>query len=225
MPVTLRSGITLLGSAGAAALVLVVACNLDGEDATQPIPGLSTPASPGRTVFDAGVAGPGPCATAAAGAACTGGAADCEIGDHADLRCNLRLTCVARVWRPEPTAGRACETGCPATAEPNRPDGCDGPSPGTVRCAYPDERLTCGCAPRIPDAGASRDAGDGGVMYAWTCIETDAGCPRVRPRIGAACVRPMTCDYGACAFDDGVATRCYSGTWIREPRSTLCYSP
>ena len=106
MPVTLRSGITLLGSAGAAALVLVVACNLDGEDATQPIPGLSTPASPGRTVFDAGVAGPGPCATAAAGAACTGGAADCEIGDHADLRCNLRLTCVARVWRPEPTAGR-----------------------------------------------------------------------------------------------------------------------
>ena len=58
---------------------------------------------------------------------------------------------------------------------------------------------------------------DAGKLYEWRCIhaDQDAGCPRKRPRIGAECVRPLSCDYGTCVFEDGVVMDCYSGYWAK----------
>lgn len=88
-------------------------------------------------------------------------------------------------------------------------------------------------AGEIPDAEPRPDAGrPRASRYEWRCVKPKASdedeeagrlCPRLRPREGEECVRPMTCDYGACVFEDGYRMGCYAGSWGRDiSRSTQC---
>ncbi len=184
---------------------------------------------------------PSPCDYAGEGYACNyGGPTQCEVGSGGNAYCNDLLKCTGYDWelesvvKPTREAG-ACALLCPVDPEPGL--ACDTPGAKRQICEY--QLKTCGCGrPRakMPDAGkkdanaeggadaeasdaGSGDGGDGGD-YVWTCVDPGPGCPRVRPRIGSPCVRPITCDYGTCTFDDGVAIRCSGGYWLKE--SSFC---
>ena len=156
-----------------------------------------------------------PCDEAVLGQICANDPTTCELGAHPNVACNERLVCRGPTWQLDREAG-ACPTACPAAPDAGG-DPCAGASTplsgvaGLVRCAYEDERTTCGCS-RGVDAG-----------FAWTCIQADAGCPSVRPTIGAPCVLPLTCDYGGCLFEDRPTMRCLGGYW--NLASPACGSP
>lgn len=157
------------------------------------------------------------------------------------------------LWTTEAPQRAVCAptTACPTSYTETVPDAlCKRPDAKSLLCEY-DEGL-CGCAPvggldrgtsgTIPtkkdagakdsgsDSGHALDAGappsDAGTRtYEWKCVhaDRDAGCPRRRPREGIECVRPLNCDYGYCAFEDGFRMDCYSGNWVRDTsRSELC---
>jgi hypothetical protein len=191
-------------------LVLAAAC---GEAA------VTTQASggpPRRTDEDAApppAAKAPPCDEAVLGQACANDPTTCELGAHPNVACNERLTCRGPNWELQRDAG-ACPSDCP-----DAPDAATSPcaagAAALVRCAYEDDRTTCGCS-RNADAGA--DAG-----YVWKCVQADAGCPSLRPPIGAPCVLPLTCDYGGCLFEDRPTMRCLGGYW--NLAAPVCASP
>jgi hypothetical protein len=170
----------------------------------------------------------GPCnETAAVGESCSSASErSCEQKTHANYACNGTLFCDGSRWshdnEPEKTE---CALDCPTAFIEDLPDACAAPNSGTLICEYP--RGTCGCASirnlKGRDAGdggdAGEDAGDvdesdaGPTAYVWTCVTPDAGCPRTRPQAGTTCVRPLTCAYGDCLFEDGVSMSCSGGTW------------
>lgn len=176
--------------------------------------------------------------------------ARCEKGEHPNGNCNPHLGCnddSVWEWLPPPRAVCAPTSACPAAYTESAPDDlCQRPDAISLLCEY--DEGTCGCAPvRRPatdddagedadadaDAGADADASDadagatdaGSRAYEWRCVhpDRDAGCPRRRPREGFACVRPMTCDYGDCVFEDGYRMDCSNRIWVRDPsRSEQC---
>jgi hypothetical protein len=223
-------------------VAFVAACNLSDDDSGFGFPfgGGSTGAIPTATAT--APEKQSPCGYALEGYMCNyGGPSICESGKNGNANCNDFLKCSGSQWELEPSAKTAREAGacvqtCP-TDESNPPATvCDPPISSTLICEY--QLTTCGCghpsdAGRIDggkkdasaeggvDAGAS-DAGKGdGGKYVWTCVEPGPGCPRVRPRVGSPCVKPITCDYGACTFDDGLSVRCSGGYWLRD-NSTYC---
>jgi len=226
---------TIRGLAGAALATssLVIACDL-GNDFSFVRPGF--PGARGAAV-DAGSVRepPDPC-DVAEGERCSFSKTDvCETKEHANPACNESLHCDNDRWRRRPAERSTCAIDCPSQYVDDLPDACAAPNAGTLMCEYPEG--TCGCAPIHPldadagDGGDESDAGehgegtpDGGdvdagpTLYEWTCVPAARGCPRTRPRAGSACVRPMTCDYGACLFEDGVAMDCDGGTWQPQPR-------
>lgn len=188
---------------------------------------------------------PSPCDEAAPGDTCEYATSvapqECELGDAANIACNVILTCNTYEWRLADAIAPSCDGVCPVAFTPEAPDGaCEGAGAPSLLCAYPEG--TCGCARVsridagvIADAGDDLDGGDADVddagedaasgedagAYAWTCIQANraAGCPRERPSLGSRCVRDMRCDYGACLFDNGIAVRCRGGktaTWERD---------
>ncbi len=215
---------------------LVIACDL-GVDYPFGPPGFGGAPAP---VFDAGAPREHPdTCDVDEGDSCFGPTADaCETKKHANPTCNGSLDCTGSVWKRRPAARSTCASECPAAYGEDQPEACAIPNAGTLICEYFEG--TCGCAPVLPvdaDAGDAGDAGedaedagesDGGETdagslrrYEWRCIKAEAGCPRMRPVIGSDCVRPMTCDYGDCLFEDGIRMRCYSGTWSSEKRCEL----
>jgi hypothetical protein len=80
-----------------------------------------------------------------------------------------------------------------------------------VQCDYVDGRCTC--------AGKGDAGADAGLV--WSCTETPAGCPAMRPLLGMNCAPTgKVCDYGACFVEDTtfaspLALRCTGGIWIR----------
>jgi hypothetical protein len=170
---------------------------------------------------------------------------ECELGDDPNPVCNTRLECQSQKWIPiDPPV--ACTHNCPDSLLLDRDGGCEGPDAKTLRCEYPDEAYTCGCAPFYTDGGVAdggtsgNPVGDSGTKvdggkppkpgripagYKWTCVKPAAGCPRERPRLGAACVKPLSCDYGRCVFEDGeedgLELRCYGRSWERQT-GTYC---
>jgi hypothetical protein len=167
----------------------------------------------------------------------------CEIGEHPNPLCNLEIVCTS-TWEVEHDAA-TCEDECPADLVLEREGACDIPNAKTLRCEYPDQGYTCGCAPVYtdPDAGDAGpgepaddagEIGDGGIeepgripaTYVWRCVQPAPGCPRVRPRFGLQCVRPMTCDYGGCVFEDGwragLSVECSGGFWKKMERTPEC---
>ncbi len=231
---------TRLRWAGATALAtssLVVACNL-GDDFS-----LVTPGFPGSAggFLDAGVPTEQPsiCDVGEGDGCSFAGIETCEMKEHANPACNPTLHCERSTWQRKPPTKSSCASACPESyvVDPDTSSSrCALPNAQTLICEYPEG--TCGCAPVRPvehDAGDAGDAGEepadagesdagdvdaGSTVYAWRCVRPEAGCPRMRPRIGTECVRPMTCDYGDCLFEDGVTMRCYSGSWVSETR---CY--
>ncbi|MBX3262584.1 MAG: hypothetical protein KF782_23085 [Labilithrix sp.] len=223
-----RAGLT-----AATACTLLAACNL-GSDGTfvsgGGFGGGSRPFTDGGTTS----APRGPCDTAEPGASCyESQQLACEQGDSANMACNAHVRCDSYLWELEPPEKARCATECPPAYVEELPDGCAVENAGTLLCAYPEG--TCGCAPVFSDAAdAGADGGEDGqgdedagesdaggvdagpVAYTWKCVTPEAGCPRTRPLAGAACVRPLSCDYGDCLFEDGVRMRCYSGHWTVE---------
>jgi hypothetical protein len=243
--------------------IAAAACNLDGKyDATGGFSSSGfTSGTSGRGFFDAETpsARSSICDTAVVGGNCnifssassSSGASgtssssgsftqsdECEIGDDPNPACNTRLECQSQRWVAiDPPA--ACTHNCPGSLILERDGGCEGADAPTLRCEYPDEAYTCGCAPfytdaGVPDAGKPLDAGktDGGKKpgripagYKWACVKPADGCPRERPRLGAACVKPLSCDYGRCLFEDGeedgLELRCYGRSWERQS-GTYC---
>lgn len=212
---------------------LVVACDLGDDLLFPPTPGFGGTGA----FFDAGSRSnpKSACDDITEGARCFASQATaCEAKEHANLACNSVMRCSASAWRRTPPERDECAAECPSAYVAERPDACAFPNAGTLVCEYPEG--TCGCAPVRPvkpDAGDGADGGDdstdagetdageadaGPVVYEWRCVTPEAGCPRTRPAVGTECVRPMSCDYGDCVFEDGVRMRCYSGDWATEKR-------
>ena len=218
-------------------LASLFACNLSDDDFLTPGPfggsgGIPTavPTQTPEPVL--------PCTYATEGYACNyGGPNLCENGKSGNANCNDLLKCNGYEWELESIVktkreAGVCSNTCPA--EPTPGAACDTPSSRGLICDY--QLTTCGCGVLAGDAG-KKDAGkpeggtdsgfvDGGKAdagpYVWTCVEPGPGCPRVRPRIGTPCVKPITCDYGSCTFDDGLSVRCSGGYWLKD---TASYCP
>lgn len=229
-------------------LGVLAACNLDGKYDSGGFSSSGFTSSSTSGGFDAGVpsARSSVCDNAVLGGGCqtftsSGNVTrsdECELGEDPNPVCNTRLECQGKRWVAiDPPA--ACVHDCPSSLVLERDGGCEGADAKTLRCEYPDQAYTCGCAPFYTDAGAP-DAGnvaDGGkpdagnkpgripAGYRWSCVKPAAGCPRQRPRLGAACVKPLSCDYGRCVFEDGeedgLELRCYGQAWERQT-GTYC---
>ena len=205
------------------------ACNLSGSDPSFTSPGFGGsrgPSSSSGFLPDAARATDF-CATAREQGSCNPGTpSECEDGDHANVACNGLLRCSTYNWESQdrdPPPG--CSLTCPKAFVTELPNGCVAPNAGALLCDYPEG--TCGCAPVRPstlDGGATADAepedagdaGDAAATYVWTCVQPEAGCPKSRPRIGSECVRPMSCDYGHCAFENGAYLTCSDGYWRHD---------
>lgn len=226
------------GSAAVAACALLAACNFGSDISFGSGGGFSGGSSSGTVPGEP--TPPGPCESAQVGSGCGRSSLVCEQPGSANAACNAHVSCDGEVWQVEPPVEPACATECPKAYVDELPDGCAVENADTLLCAYPEG--TCGCVPVFadaPDAGPAdagdaddagegyedaghSDAGDSGPApraYTWKCVTPEAGCPRTRPLTGAQCVRPLSCDYGACLFEDGVRMRCYSGRWSVEERA------
>jgi hypothetical protein len=135
----------------------------------------------------------------------------CEYGHDLDRACNDIFKCVG-TWRRLPPRD-TCFGRCPDTL--------DGIVPGsrctdtTVGCSYLD--ATCAC---VPDHDAGPSSGSDGV---WRCVAPPGnGCPAQRPSSGSDCVRPMNCDYGACALQRDVVYSCVGERWIQTSFPESC---
>jgi hypothetical protein len=213
----------VLGLASAASLLglAIVACSDGDFEVVPPASGRASPLDSGANARPATEPTP-PCEAAVVGAACPNDPVVCETGDHANPACNARIRCSGITWKND-TSAASCAEGCPTAPAFDLPDACAAPNASSLRCEYADDRTTCGCAPaRDSDAG---DAGDGGgSTYVWKCVQASAGCPATRPHVGAPCVRPMTCDYGTCFFDEAPVMRCTGGFWELDPPAS-CEAP
>jgi hypothetical protein len=208
--------------------VAIAACNLDDEFISSGgfggVGAVGTVVDSGKSTVPREI-----CESAALDTTCIPSMV-CEIGEHPNPACNSLLRCDAGRgrWEEEQEALACDEEECPTAFTLERNGACDGPSAPTLRCAYPEQGYTCGCAPfftepgdggadggtdgggepedagKIADAGADADAGPTGRIpagYAWTCVKPQSGCPRTRPPVGTRCVLPMDCDYGECVFE------------------------
>lgn len=163
-----------------------------------------------------------PAAMPAAGASCTANQLACEYGTDPAIECDTIVTCSGGAWTvtQTPFAGPFCST---TANNPSCPASLAGVMLGTscgstfFECDFPQARCECRC----PGAGNGMQCGPGmpeaGTMT-WQCdSSTTAGCPAVRPRLGAACsVPPTFClytgsDNGACWGD---AISCKDGVWV-----------
>jgi hypothetical protein len=212
-----------------AGIALVVACS--ATESWGPFVDVSGPAPPGV----AGVAPPGtvafesPCPGFDApipGSACsrmqTSSApwdGTCEYGHDLDRKCNDVFQCSGG-WRQ--LARNDCFGRCPDTIDTIvLGSAC---SDVTVGCSYLEG--TCACVPDgdtdADDGGL--DAGGGPVAGRWRCAPPPGnGCPAQRPSIGSDCVKPMTCDYGACALGREVVYSCLSTRrWVQDDFPESC---
>jgi hypothetical protein len=143
------------------------------------------------------------------GAPCPGDAIGnvlCEYGDDPRLvnlyaQCNLgHWLCEGPCQLQEAGPPTALPVGCPptlATAEADTSCQAIG-----LSCVYVGGE--CNCNP-----------GTGGAGPSWRCTVPEAGCPVPRPRLGAACDRPMACDYLPIACNGGLSGHlvCACGQW------------
>lgn len=206
---------------GSFALVVASGC---GED-TRAIPfdtsGVRTPSSGfsggTSTVTSTYVACPDEMARD--GTSCSQSGLVCEYGGNVDTRCNPFVECDGSRWwrRPAPTCADACPDARSLVVE-GAP--CTPPDGEELLCAY--ARELCGCTETATGA------------FAWRCLPADAGCPTERPRIGSPCTDPVVCDYGACAFQNGLALECKvsssaygtrSGVWLVREATCSGSSP
>lgn len=137
----------------------------------------------------------------------------CEYGHDLDRSCNDVFEC-AQLWQRQPR--NECFGRCPPTFAEISPGAACGDV--AVGCSYIEG--TCACAPdpdEVDDAGV-------GVAGRWRCAPPPGnGCPAQRPSIGSDCVRPMTCDYGACALRRELVYSCpETGTWIQGDSPEVC---
>jgi hypothetical protein len=129
------------------------------------------------------------------------------------------VTCSGGAWTvtQTPFPGPFCSTtannpSCPASVA----DVMQGTTCGSsfFECYFPQARCECRC----PGAGGGTQCLPNGTMT-WQCdSSTTAGCPAVRPRVGATCSGSMFCVYegsdnGAC-WGDAIA--CMNGVWVNE---------
>lgn len=125
----------------------------------------------------------------------------CEVGHDLDRACNDVYECSNAGWKKllRPT----CVGRCPETFAEIVPGAAC--SDIAVGCSYLEG--TCAC---VPDGdGGTGDAYAGPPPGIWRCAPPPGnGCPAQRPPIGSNCVRPMTCDYGACALGRDVVYSC-----------------
>ncbi|MBX3207247.1 MAG: hypothetical protein KF764_19525 [Labilithrix sp.] len=137
----------------------------------------------------------------------------CEYGHDLERRCNDVFTC-SQFWQR--SARSDCWGRCPDTIAEITPGApCDAIAVG---CSYLEG--TCACVMDLDDA---EDAGPGGAAH-WRCVPPPGnGCPAQRPSLGSDCVRPMTCDYGACALGRDLVYACPGqGSWIQGDFPESC---
>ncbi len=112
-----------------------------------------------------------------------------------------------------------CTTAADAGREVARDGGADADSGDAETDASIDAEADAGDADAAHDAETDT-APDAEVAAApidpWRCVGIRRGCPRRRPRVGEPCVKPMSCDYGACVLDRGVSMACSGGFWTEE---------
>ena len=89
-----------------------------------------------------------------------------------------------------------------------------------VACTY--DEGTCACIDDGLDPGdaGADDGGDGSVPARpgnWRCAPApkQLGCPKTPPRGYQICVKPVTCDYGACELRLPLIWTCDGSSWER----------
>ncbi|HVM68322.1 MAG TPA: hypothetical protein VM204_00620, partial [Gaiellaceae bacterium] len=238
-----KRGILPIALGAALAAVLVAACST-GAEVEPPIRRGGDTSAPAPRPDASALADP-ECLAEAGTSCATATERVCERGEHAARDCNEVLRCVDSSWVA--TARTDCLASCPATADAPPAGACDVANAGTLLCSYAE--VTCGCAPVLEseedegddardggggpdgeDAGATAtdggsrelDAGAPSRRYEWKCVTAEPGCPKTRPRLGERCVRPMSCDYGACLFEHGALMGCHGGRWDSEDGRDPC---
>jgi hypothetical protein len=167
-----------------------------------------------------GDGGPGPdCPatppSAVLGESCNNTGISCEYGGDPRWTCNTVATCTSGSWSvtsPDPTG---CPTkngpACPASESDIQPGmAC---SPTGTSCDYSTASATSFCVCTYPGGPVQLDGG--GAI--WQCSTSLAGCPALRPRLGAPCSQPnLECDYSVCGLPSGSSVRCdqSTSTWV-----------
>lgn len=152
-----------------------------------------------------------PVAAPSAGAACDAPTLECEYGDDLLIKCNTVARCDANGWTLTAPQQEGCPTPPPGASCPSSyvqiSSGsiCD----SAQSCVYAE--ATCACGPHCGTASSIPVACEAGTAFTWQCSAPAAGCPSVRPRLGAACaVDGLDCSYDGCGE---TAFRCTAGVW------------
>lgn len=150
------------------------------------------------------------------GADCSALGATCEYGSSPDQRCNTTLSCEPDVssintWTARPSVlcpSYECLRGASAAIEgtPCALPASDGGAPADAdELACPMSDGICACSTGTDPAHAH--------ARVWVCVKPSSSCPSTRPLVGQSCSFDQTCDYGSCAFKQGMRMECKQGVW------------
>ena len=156
------------------------------------------------------------------GADCSSIGATCEYGSSPDQRCNTTLSCEPDVnafstWTARPSVL------CPSYECPR---GASAPIDGTP-CSLPTtdagaptdaDELACPMTDGICACSTGIDPKHAHARV-WVCVKASSSCPATRPLVGQPCSFDQTCDYGSCAFKQGMRMECKEGLWTSASAS------
>ena len=156
------------------------------------------------------------------GAFCSSVGTTCEYGSSPDQRCNTTLTCAPDVSAANSWVARPSVL-CPSYECPRGPSA---PIAGTP-CSLPSEdggtptdadELVCPMSDGICACTTGTDPAHAHARV-WVCVKPPAACPLTRPLVGDVCDQPRTCDYGSCAFKQGMKMECTGIAWASASAS------
>ena len=156
------------------------------------------------------------------GALCNSLGSTCEYGSSPDQRCNTTLSCTPQSNSGETWVARPSLL-CPSYECPRGPSA---PIAGTP-CALPAEdggtpsdadELVCPMSDGICACTTGTDPAHAHARV-WVCVKPATACPLTRPLVGAVCDQLRTCDYGSCAFKQGMKMECNGIAWASASAS------
>ena len=157
------------------------------------------------------------------GTPCTSVGATCEYGSSPDEHCNTTLACAADMSASGATWVARPSVLCPSYECPRGPSA---PIAGTP-CSLPTEdggaptdadELVCPMSDGICACTTGTDPAHAHART-WVCVKPPGSCPLIRPLVGAICDEARTCDYGSCAFKQGMKMECTGFAWTSTSAS------
>ncbi len=152
---------------------------------------------------------------------CNSVGSTCEYGSSPDQRCNTTLTCApdssGNTWIARPSLlcpSYECPRGAsaPVDGAPCSVPAEDGGTPSDAdELVCPMNDGVCACTTGIDPAHAH--------ARTWVCVKPSGTCPVTRPLVGEVCDQPRTCDYGSCAFKQGMRMECTGLAWASASAS------